>query len=395
MKEEKGITRRQVLKWGLASGSLLSTGWVNKVWSAPSKKEVVIAICTPLSGALAYNGKATVQGATIALEQANAKGGMDGRMFKFVIGDDAANPKEAIPFLRKALMSEKACAVTGIVSSDVALAAKGFLEERKVSNIPIMGSVNELVTEGTRYTFRLIGSVYQWQLAVPEFLKFEKVKRVAMIHEDSSYGRDSAKDFVPAAKKQGLEIVGVKMTPFGETNFAPVLNELKASEPEGVYMVYAGAVNLFVTRQMYEAGMRPKVRLGVYTTSLPYYADGLKDIVVGYFSWGRPTKGKRVQELAKIYESKYHQSLDMFACMGYDATNVITQAAIQAKSDDPEAIRNEIAKTNYEGVCGYQIAFTRNGGTLKYQMYINQWEKAGSGYQLNEVWHSEVVPPSV
>ena len=170
---------------------------------------------------------------------------------------------------------------------------------------------------------------------------------------------------------------------------------MKGLEPEAVYFVYAGAINLFAARQMYEAGMRPKVRLGVYTTSLPYFPDGLKDIVIGYCSWGRPTKVKRVQEIAQIYETKYNQSLDMFACMGYDAINVITGAAIRAKSDDPEAIRNEIAKTSYDGICGYRIEFTKNGGTLKYQMYINQWEKVGSGYRLNEIWQSNVIPPSV
>ena len=395
MEKSKGVTRRQVIKWGLASGSLLSTGWSGRVSAAPSKQEIVIAVCTPLSGPLAYNGKATVQGAQLALEQVNARGGMGGRLFKLVIGDDAANPKEAIPFLRKALMSEKASAVTGMVASDVALAAKGFLEERKVANLPIMGSVNELVTEGTRYQFRLIGSVYQWQIAIPQFMKFMGVKRVAMIHEDSSYGRDSAKDFVPEAKKQGLDIVAVKMTPFSENNFIPIFNELKALEPEGIYMVYAGAINLFATRQMFEAGMKPKVRLGVYTTSLPYFPEGLKDIVIGYSSWGRPTQGKKIQEIEKIYETKYNQSLDMFACMGYDAINVITQAAIRAKSDDPEAIRNEIAKTSYDGICGYRIEFTKNGGTLKYQMTISQWEKVGSGYRANEIWHSDVIPPSI
>lgn len=395
MKKGKAISRRELIKGAVASGALLGTGLSDRVFAAPASKDILIGVCTPLSGPLAYNGKATVQGARLALEEKNAKGGPGGRKFSLVIGDDAANPKEAIPFLRKAVMSDRVCAVTGIVSSDVALAAKGFLEERHVSNLPIMGSVNELVTEGSRYTFRLIGSVYQWQIAIPQFLKSQGVKRVVMLHEDSSYGRDSEKDFVPEAKKQGIEVLAVKTTPFSETNFIPVLNELKALQPDGIYLVYAGAINLFAARQMYEVGMKPKVRLGVYTTSLPYFSDGLKDIVLGYYSWGRPTRSSRVQEVAKIYESKYNQPLDMFACVGYDAINVITDAVARAKSDDAEAVRNEIARTSYDGICGYKIEFTKNGGTLKYQMYISQWEKADSGYRLNEVWHSDVVPPSV
>jgi branched-chain amino acid transport system substrate-binding protein len=394
MKRGKGISRRQLIKGAVGSGALLGSGLTSRVFAAPAK-EILIGVCTPLSGPLAYNGKATVQGARLALEEKNSKGGPGGRKFSLVIGDDAANPKEAIPFLRKAVMSDRVCAVTGIVSSDVALAAKGFLEERRVSNLPIMGSVNELVTEGTRYTFRLIGSVYQWQIAMPQFMKAQGVKRVVMLHEDSSYGRDSEKDFIPEAKKQGLEILAVKTTPFSETNFIPVLNELKALQPEGIYLVYAGAINLFAAKQMAEIGMNPKVRVGVYTTSLPYFPDGLKDAVVGYFSWGRPTRAPKVQEIAKIYESKYNQALDMFGCVGYDAVNVITDAILRAKSDEPEAVRNEIAKTSYDGICGYKIEFTKNGGTLKYQMVIGKWEKADSGYRLNEAWHSDVIPPSV
>lgn len=393
MKREKGITRRQLIKGAVVSGSLLATGLPEKVSFAQVKKEIVIAVCTPLSGSLAYNGKSTVQGAELAVQEKNAKGGMGGRMFKLVIGDDAGNQKEAIPFLRKALMSEKASAVTGIVSSDVALAAKGFLEERKIPNIPVMGAVNELVTEGTRYTFRITGSVYQWQIAVPQFMKSQGVKRVAVIYEDSSYGRDSGKDFVPEAKKQGLDVVAVKTTPFGETNFIPVFTELKSLAPEAVYMVYGGAISLFCARQMSEAGMKPKLRIGVYTSSLPFFSDGLKDLVIGYYSWSRPTKGVRIQEVERVYQAKYKRGLDIFSCYGYDAVNVIADAAIRAKSDDPEAIRNEISKTSYDGICGYRIEFTKNGGALKHQLYIGQWEKADSGYKIEEVWHSDVIPP--
>ncbi len=393
MKKAKGITRRQLIKGAVVSGSLLVPGWVGRV-SAQTKKEIVIAFCTPLSGPAAYAGKSAALGAELAVEEKNAKGGVGGRMFKLVVGDDASNPKEAIPFLRKALMSDRASAVTGIVASDVALAAKGLLEERKIPNIPVMGAVNELVTEGTRYTFRTTGSVYQWQIAVPQFMKSQGAKRVAMIYEDTSYGRDSAKDFLPEAKRQGLEIVAAKAHPYAETNFIPMLNELKGLEPEGVYMVSGAATNVFIVKQMAEVGMKLKVKVGVYITSLPFFADGLKDLVMGYCSWSRPTKGARVQEVERVYQSKYNRPLDILACYGYDNINVITEAAIRAKSDDPEAIRNEIAKTRYDGICGYRIEFTKNGGALKFQLYIGQWEKGDSGYRINEVWHSDVIPPT-
>ena len=99
MKKEKVISRRQLIKGAVASGALLSTGLSNRAFAAPASKDILIGVCTPLSGPLAYNGKATVQGARLALEEKNAKGGAGGRKFTLVIGDDAANPKEAIPFL--------------------------------------------------------------------------------------------------------------------------------------------------------------------------------------------------------------------------------------------------------------------------------------------------------
>ena len=393
MGTSKGITRRQLIK-GAAAG-VIAAGWSQNIYSAPAKQEIPIAVCTSLSGSSAYLGQSTVQGAQLAVDQKNAKGGMAGRMFKLVVGDDAANPKEAIPFLRRALMRDKAVAVTGNIISDVALATRGLLEERKIPNIPVMGAVNELVTEGTRYTFRITGSAYQWQVAVPQFFKFKELKKVAMLHEDTSYGRDCAKDFVIEAKKQGLEIVRVKMTPFGDTNFVPVLNDIKEFAPEGIYVILTGAINIFATKQMAEVGLNPKVKLGAYTTSLPFYAEALKDFVIGYYGWSRPTKGAKIQEVEKEYQKKYKRGLDIFSCYGYDALNVITDAVLRANSDDPEAIRDEISKTRYDGICGHSVEFTKNGGALKHQLYIGQWEKTGSGYEINEVWHSDVIPPLV
>lgn len=392
MKKEKEISRRQLIKGAVGSG-IIAAGWSGKIFAAPAKKEIAIAVCTSLSGPMAYMGKSSVQGAELAVEEKNAKGGMAGRMFKLIVGDDAGNPKEAIPFLRRALMSDNAVAVTGIIFSDVALAAKGFLEERKVANIPVMGIVNQLVTEGTRYTFRVMGSTNQCLIGTGQFLKFKGVKRVAMIHEDSSYGRDCAKDFVPEVQKQGLELVAVKITPFGDTNFIPILNELKGINPEAIFMIFSGAVNLFARKQMVEVGLKPEVILGAQTISLPYFVEGLKDLVLGCYMWYRATKDPKIQELERIYKAKYNRELDVVGCLGYDCVNIITDAVIRANSDDPEAIRNEIAKTRYDGISGYRVEFSKNGDGLKVQFYIGQWQKADSGYRVNEVWHSDVIPP--
>lgn len=386
------LTRRDFLKTtaaGVAAAGVSPLSW------AQEKGEIPVVFAAEMSGPIAFLGKSATDGGRLVEEEINAKGGINGRKLKLLVADTAGNPTTAINFVRQALLRDKAVAVTGITLSNIGLAVKPLLEERKVPGVMVQAATNRLIDADTHYTFRITGSDYQFNVATARFLKAKGAKRVALFVEDTSYGRDSLHDFAQEAQNQGLEVVAQKINPFGETNFIPVLNEVKPLKPDAVYVVHAGVGTTFVIKQMREVGLNPDITVGIYACSLPFFPNSLKDLAVGNYTWTLPTQGKAIQAMSAAYRARYNQPPNVFSAFGYDSVMIIAQAIARAKSLDPQAIRDEIARTEYDATLGFRVQFTPNGANKGWQLYVGRWEKEGEGYRIEEVWHSEVIPPTI
>ena len=84
-------------------------------FGAPAWAEVKIGINVPLTGFAAADGKSALDGAKLAVADANAKGGINGEKIELVIYDDQASPKEATPAATKLIEKDKV--VVGVSGS--------------------------------------------------------------------------------------------------------------------------------------------------------------------------------------------------------------------------------------------------------------------------------------
>lgn len=388
----RGLTRRDFLKAGAAGVAV--AGLPRLSW-AQGGGEIPVVFASELSGPISFLGKSATEAARLAEEQINARGGIHGRKLKLLVGDTGGNPATAVNFVRQSLLRDGAVAVSGIILSNVSLAVKPLLEQRKVPGVMVQAGTNKLIDARTHYNFRITGSDYQFNVGTARFFKAMGSKRVALLVEDTSYGRDSLHDFTAEARKEDVEVVAQKINPQGETNFVPVLNEIKPLNPDAVYLVHPGASSVFATKQMHEVGLKPRITLGVYSDSLPFFANALKDLVVGQYAWTMPGRGRAVEALDRAYQARYHHAPNVFSAFGYDAVQIIAQAIRRANSLNPQAIRNEIARTNYDSALGFRVRFTPNGANEGWKLYVGKWAKKGHGYAIEEVWHSGIIAPRI
>ena len=111
--------------------------------------DVKIGINVPLTGFAAADGKSALEGAKLAVAQANAKGGVKGEKIELVIYDDQASPKEVVPLATKLIEKDKVVGVVGGSYSGPSRAAASVFRQLKFHMLlltPSILTLHELAT---------------------------------------------------------------------------------------------------------------------------------------------------------------------------------------------------------------------------------------------------------
>lgn len=109
--------------------------------------KIYLASANPMTGDSAQFGDMKVKAIQLAIEEANADGGIDGKQIELLVGDDTGNPKEAPNVAQKFAGDNSVLAVIGHWNSSATLAARGIYE---AAGIPVItDSVNKSITDGT------------------------------------------------------------------------------------------------------------------------------------------------------------------------------------------------------------------------------------------------------
>src|SRR3954463_12532067 len=135
----------------IAAAALLSAGFAAR----PAAKTIKIGVNEPLTGAVAASGNYVVNGAKIAADEINAKGGVLGSKIELVIEDNKSNPTEAVAAAEKLIVRDKVPVMMGAWSSTYTLAVMPKLMEYKVPMLVETSSSDKITVSGNPYVFRI------------------------------------------------------------------------------------------------------------------------------------------------------------------------------------------------------------------------------------------------
>src|SRR6516164_5794431 len=116
---------------------------------------IKIGVNEPLTGAFAASGTYVVNGAKIAADEINAKGGILGQKIELVIEDNKSNPTEAAAVAEKLITADKVPVIMGAWGSSLTLAVMPKLMEYKVPMVVETSSSGKITTTGNPYIFRI------------------------------------------------------------------------------------------------------------------------------------------------------------------------------------------------------------------------------------------------
>lgn len=203
---------------------------------ADGKKEWVIGVGGPLTGAYAAFGEQLWRGAERAAQDINAAGGINGLKIRLVKGDDACEPKQAIAVANRLVDKDQVDAIIGHFCSSSTMPASEVYDDANTLNVT-PASTNVMITDRKLPTvLRTCGRDDQQGTMAAEFIvKDLQAKRVAVIHDKDTYGQGLADAMRKHMKSLGVTELLYEGITRGEKDFNALVTKLKGLKVEAVY----------------------------------------------------------------------------------------------------------------------------------------------------------------
>jgi branched-chain amino acid transport system substrate-binding protein len=324
--------------------------------ATPASTEIVFGHFASMTGGTAHFGQDTDRGVRLAIEEANAKGGVLGKKIKLVTLDDRGDSAEAANAVSRLIDVEKVSALLGEVSSSLSLAGGRVAQRRKIPMISPT-STNPKVTEVGDYIFRVCFiDPFQGKVMATFARKNLNLNQVAILKDvKNDYSIGLADAFQKSFTELGGKVVAQQSYSQGDTDFSAQVTAVRGT----------GAQALFVPGYYSEVGSiaRTAVRLGLKVPLLggdgwdspDLFKIGGDAINGSYFSdhFAPDVATEKARAFVANFTTKYGQAPTGLGALGYEAALVLIDAVARAGKSDPTAIRDAIATTkDFEGVTG-------------------------------------------
>ncbi|WP_304306456.1 ABC transporter substrate-binding protein, partial [Pseudacidovorax intermedius] len=180
------------------------------------------------------------KGMELAVDEINAKGGVNGKKIELITRDDNANPGDAVRMAEELVSREKVDVLAGAFLSNTGLALADFAKQKKFFYLAGEPLTDKMTWQGgNQYTFRLRPGTYmQAAMLVPEAVK-QKKKRWALVYPNYEYGQSAVAAFknLLKAAQPDVEFVTEQATPLGKVDAGSVVQALADAKPDAIFNV--------------------------------------------------------------------------------------------------------------------------------------------------------------
>jgi len=360
----------------LAIALVLAVALVGFFGCGPAAPKVIkVAILAPLSGPVPTFGVSTRDGALLAIEEWNAKGGVLKKKVEAIVEDSQCTPDPAVNAANKVIDQDKVKYIIGEVCSKASIPVSEIANAKKVIEVSPT-STNPSVTvdasgQTKPYIFRACFiDPFQGTVGAKFAVESLKAKKAfIMLDQANDYVKGLAEYFEQAFTKMGGEVVGKESYTATDTDFSAILAKVRTARPDVVYLPdYYNIVNL-ATKQAKEKGLQVPFMGGDGWDSSDL---DLKAAAGGYFTnhYSPFDPRPEVQNFIKAYGAKFKDDSgnakvpDALATLAYDATNLLLQAITEAGSEDTTKVKDALSKIKFNGVSGL-ITFDSHNDPVK------------------------------
>lgn len=338
----------------------------------PLAKDLKIGLITPLSGDVKTFGESVKNSFLIAVEEANAAGGVAGMKIAYVIQDDKNDATEAANVANLLVNQYRVKAIVGSVTSKTAIPVSDVIQAARIPTItPTATNPKVTVADGKRKDFMFRSCfIDPFQgMVMAKFSRETLTKQKAAVLYDASndYSKGTAEVFRDGFRKLGGAVVAFEAYGKDDVDFSALITKVKASGADVLFLPdYYNKVGL-IAKQAREWGLTAQLvgPDGWDSPDLVKVAGSAID--GGYFSNHYSPDDDRPEVVAwvKKYRERHGQVPDALGTLAYDGTKLLLEAVRRAGSDDPAKIRAALASIkDFHGVTG-SFSLDRNGDAVK------------------------------
>jgi branched-chain amino acid transport system substrate-binding protein len=322
---------------------------------ALAQEPIKIGLIAALSGGSAKSGEGITRGLTIAIDEINAAGGIDGRKLQLIRRDDESNPSKGQIAARELIDQEKVTAIFGGIDSPVALAIVPIANKEKVPFFSVWAAATNITRNGANpnFIFRVSAvDVLVDKALVAYARKTFGAKSLGLALVNNPWGESNDRGLHAAAQEQGIAVAAVEKFEDRDVDMVPQLSRLKAANADAVVLVANAAPGAQVIKSLQRINWTVPVisHWGISGGRFPELAGPWSQkvaFVQTYSFFGPQSKiGDKVLAALKAKYSDIKGPADVVPPVGvanaYDAMHLVAAAITKAGSTDGDKVREAL-----------------------------------------------------
>ncbi|GHF41940.1 branched-chain amino acid transport system substrate-binding protein [Amycolatopsis bartoniae] len=322
--------------------------------TADTSGPIKIAVVDAQSGQLSSLGAWEYKGAKLAVDQWNAKGGVNGRQIQLDVFDDTGDPTVGTNLARK-IASEGYVAMIGTAESAVTVAMAPVLQQSKIPSIT-SGQSPSITAVKSPFQFLNGPTSTTYDETLAKYLVDQKgLKSIAFISNNGSYGKGEHDAFGKALADRGVRPVDDQVVTTDQKDFSAALTSIRQKNPQVLFVGTEEVEAGLIVKQARELGLTATVAGAAPMGTTVYLstagAQNAEGTVVSspYLS---NDANDASRAFAQAYKAAYNEDAELHGAKAYDGTSIFLTALKNSNGATGQQLADAIRATKYAGLLG-------------------------------------------
>jgi branched-chain amino acid transport system substrate-binding protein len=282
-------------------------------------------------------------------EQVNAAGGLNVKGVKRKIEllgfDDRSETETVVRTYEKLMASDKVDLILPPWGTGANFAVMPLVQKYGYPMLAPTATGRKLLGMKNPYFFALLQQPDRMMDALAEYLAARSAKTAAVVHVDELFGLEQMTALEKSLTAKGIQIIEKKSYPLGVKDLQPVLNDIKAKNPDAFIALSYPPDTFLITGQSRAIAFNPKLFYAAVGTAFPVYRDKFGKTVEGVMGLGtwNPRSTPAARAYFDAHVKRWNKEPDRWASAHAWAGLEILQAAVAKVGLDRKALRDYIA----------------------------------------------------
>lgn len=364
---------------------------------AQTKDPIRIALITSQSGGFATMGADVASGIRFAVEEANAKGGVDGREIILAEGDDESTPDAGRRVAEK-LAREGHNLILGPITSSISLAISQNLARWDAAFIGTISKADRLTQDACNTRFIRTNHSDAMDLAmITQWVKHIPGDNFAILAADYVWGQDSAKSFEAVVTPLGKKVTTKLLVPLGTKDFAPYIQQLKAAKVDAIWHADVSGAVAFV-KQAADFKLIPETPLighALLSNFLVNATGNALENVPGNIGFTTDIDTPQTKAFTESFKAKHNRLPSDTEGQAYNGAMILFQGVELADSTKPEAITKALRGAKVQTLYG-EMTIRAEDNQLVIPNYVARVKMIDGALRpvIEETYPETITPPA-